>query len=64
VDYVRTYRDIDLQNDPNDIFDGTETNGEVAFSYSIPAQPSDNQAADHAFTCEGTSAPPPGYVYQ
>jgi hypothetical protein len=64
VDYVRTYRDIDLQNDPNDIFDGTETNGEVAFSYSIPAQPGDNQAADHAFTCEGTSAPPPGYVYQ
>ena len=63
VDYVRTYRDIDLQNDPNDIFDGTETNGEVAFSYSIPAQPGDDQAADHAFTCEGT-APPPGYVYQ
>ncbi len=62
VDYVRTYRDIDLQTDPNNIFTGSEKNGEIAFSYSIPAQPGDTQPKDVAFTCLG-AAPPPGWVY-
>lgn len=62
VDYVRTYRDIDLQTDPNNIFTGNEKNGEVAFSYSIPPQPTDTQPKDVPFTCMG-AAPPAGWVY-
>jgi len=62
VDYIRTYRPIDLQTNPNNSFKGTEKNGEVAFSYSVPAQPSDTQPADVPFTCIGAS-PPGGWVY-
>jgi len=57
VDYVRTYRDIDLQTDPNNIFTGTEKNGEVAFAYSVPPKPTDNQPKDVAFTCPGAAPP-------
>jgi len=57
VDYVRTYREVDLQTDPNDIFTGTEKNGEIAFSYSIPPKSSDTQPKDVAFTCPGASPP-------
>lgn len=60
VDYVRTYRDVDLATDPNKIFTGKEKNGEVAFSYGIPARPSDPPAP--AYTCIG-AAPPGGWVY-
>lgn len=62
VDYIRTYRPIDLQTNPNKIFKGTEKNGEVAFSYSVPPQSTDNKAADFAYTCIG-AAPPNGWVY-
>ena len=62
VDYVRTYRPVDLQSNPNKIFKGTEQNGEVAFSYSIPGKPSDNQAKDFPYTCIG-AAPPSGWIY-
>lgn len=62
VDYVRTYRDVDLKTNPNKIFKGTEKNGEIAFSYSIPPQPTDTNAADVAYTCIG-AAPPSGWVY-
>lgn len=62
VDYIRTYRAVDLQSNPNRSFQGTENNGEVAFSYSIPGRPSDNQAKDFPFTCIG-AAPPSGWIY-
>jgi hypothetical protein len=62
VDYVRTYRAIDLMTDPNGIFTGSEKNGEVAFSYSIPPQPDDTKPSDVAFTCLGAS-PPAGWKY-
>lgn len=62
VDYVRTYRAVDLQSNQNRNFKGTEQNGEVAFSYSIPGSPSDNQAKDFAYTCIG-AAPPNGWIY-
>ena len=62
LDYVRTYRAIDLQTNPNGIFKGTEKNGEIAFSYSIPPQPGDGQAKDANMTCMG-AAPPAGWVY-
>jgi len=62
VDYIRTYRAIDLQTNPNKIFTGNEKNGEIAFSYSIPPQPTDDQAKDFAYTCIG-AAPPGGWVY-
>jgi hypothetical protein len=60
VDYVRTYRAIDLQTDPNNIFSGTEANGEVAFTYSVPAQSTDSPIAP--YTCIG-AAPPATWVY-
>lgn len=62
VEYVRTYRDIDLRTNPNKVFKGTEKNGEVAFVYSVPPQPGDGRAADFAYTCIG-AAPPSGWVY-
>ena len=62
VDYVRTYRAIDLSTNPNGAFRGTEQNGEVAFSYSVPAQPTDTRPGDVPFTCTG-DAPPAGWVY-
>ncbi len=62
IDYVRTYRDIDLKTNPNEIFTGKEVNGETAFSYSIPAKPTDSQAKDFAYTCIG-AAPPATWVY-
>jgi hypothetical protein len=60
VDYVRTYRDVDLQTKPNGVFTGTEKNGEVAFSYSLPAKPTDT--VPKPYTCLG-AAPPAGWVY-
>ena len=62
VQYVRTYRAVDLQTNPNKAFTGNEKNGEVAFTYSVPPQPGDSQAADAAYTCAG-DAPPSGWVY-
>lgn len=62
VDYIRTYRPVDLQTNANKIFTGNEKNGEVAFSYSVPPQPTDNQAKDYSYTCIG-AAPPAGWVY-
>ena len=62
VNYVRSYRDIDLENNANALFSGDEVNGEVAFSYSIPAQAGDDLAADHAYSCMGKS-PPNDHVY-
>jgi len=62
VDYVRSYRAVDLQTNPNRIFKGTEKNGEVAFTYSVPAKATDSKAADFAYTCIG-AAPPSGWVY-
>ncbi len=62
VEYVRTYRDVDLKTNPNKIFTGKEVNGEVAFAYSVPARPTDMQAKDYAYTCLG-AAPPAGWVY-
>ena len=60
VDYVRTYRDVDLATNPNKIFTGKEKNGEVAFSYSLPPHPSDSPVTP--YTCLG-AAPPGGWVY-
>ena len=60
VDYVRTYREVDLATNPNKIFTGKEINGEVAFSYSIPPKPTDSQPT--TYTCLG-AAPPSGWVY-
>jgi hypothetical protein len=62
VDYVRTYRAVDLSTNPNKIFTGKEVNGETAFSYSVPAQPGDSQPKDFAYTCIG-AAPPTTWVY-
>lgn len=62
VSYVRTYRAVDLQTNPNRVFKGTEANGEAAFTYSIPPQPTDDQAKDFPYTCIG-AAPPAGWVY-
>jgi hypothetical protein len=62
VAYVRTYRAVDLQTNPNGIFSGKEVNGEAAFTYSVPAQPGDDQAKDFAYACLG-KAPPTGWVY-
>ncbi|MFO0611102.1 MAG: metallophosphoesterase family protein [Polyangiaceae bacterium] len=62
VDYVRTYRDVDLMTNPNQSFSGREKNGEVAFSYSLPASPTDTRPGDVPFTCS-EAAPPPGWVY-
>lgn len=62
VEYVRTYRAVDLQTDPNGIFSGTEQNGEVAFRYTVPPSPTDTQPSDVRFVCTG-DAPPPGWVY-
>jgi len=62
VEYVRTYREVDLQVNANGSFDGTEVNGEVAFSYSLPARPGDNLARNPQYTCVG-SKPPEGWVY-
>jgi len=62
IDYVRSYRAIDLQTNPNKVFTGSEVNGQVAFSYSIPAQPGDDQAKDFQYTCIG-AAPPKSWVY-
>lgn len=62
LQYIRTYRPEDLEQDPNAIFTGTEQNGEVAFSYSLPPQPGDDDAADFRYTCLG-DAPPTGWVY-
>ena len=42
VEYVRTYREVDLQVNGNGIFDGTEVNGEVAFLYK-PTHPTRRQ---------------------
>ena len=60
VEYVRSYRDIDLKTNPNGVFTGAERNGEVAFAYSVPAQPGDSPVAP--YTCLG-SAPPATWVY-
>lgn len=62
VSYVRTYRDVDLQTNPNKIFTGKEKNGEVAFTYSLPPKPTDTQPKDLGFTCMG-AAPPNTWVY-
>ncbi len=62
VEYVRTYRSIDLSTNPNKVFKGTERNGEIAFRYSVPPQPGDSVAADHQYTCIG-AAPPAGWKY-
>ena len=40
----------------NGIFDGTEVNGEVAFSYNLPTQPGDSLAQDAQYTCMGSKA--------
>lgn len=60
VDYIRTYRDVDLSTNPNKMFTGKEANGEVAFSYSIPPKPTDSPPSP--YTCLG-AAPPNGWVY-
>ncbi|MFO0642106.1 MAG: metallophosphoesterase [Polyangiaceae bacterium] len=60
VDYVRTYRDVDLTTNPNKVFTGSERNGEVAFSYSIPSSPADSPRTP--YTCLG-AAPPAGWIY-
>ncbi len=62
VDYIRTYRDVDIKTDPNKIFGGKAVNGQIAFSYSVPEKPGDRQAKDFAYTCIG-AAPPSGWVY-
>ena len=65
LQYIRTYRSIDLLMDANKaLYDSLSgrTNGEVAFSYSLPAQPGDDQAANNQYTCKG-DAPPTGFVY-
>ncbi|MFO0762238.1 MAG: metallophosphoesterase [Byssovorax sp.] len=62
VEYVRTYRAIDLATNPNQAFSGKEKNGEVAFAYTIPPKPTDTQPGDLGFTCLG-AAPPAGWVY-
>lgn len=62
VDYVRTYRAVDLQSNPNRAFKGTEQNGEVAFSYSVIPQPSDHKPQDVSFVCMG-AAPPASWIY-
>ena len=64
LEYIRTYRDVDLQTNPNKVFTGKEKNGEVAFAYSIPPQPSDGQAKDFVYTCLGDGkAPPADWAY-
>lgn len=60
VTYVRTYRKVDLDTNPNKVFTGTEVNGEEAFVYSIPPRPGDSPKA--AYTCLG-AAPPKGWAY-
>ena len=65
LQYIRTFRSIDLMLDANKaLYDSLSghANGEVAFSYSLPAQPGDDQAADHKYSCKG-DAPPLGFVY-
>lgn len=62
VSYVRTYREVDLQKNANKVFSGKEVNGEVAFRYSLPAQPGDSAAQDFAYSCLG-AAPPAGWIY-
>ncbi|HND12687.1 MAG TPA: metallophosphoesterase [Pseudomonadota bacterium] len=62
VDYIRTYRPVDLQSNPNRAFKGTEQNGEVAFSYSVVPQATDSRPQDVTFTCMG-AAPPATWVY-
>jgi hypothetical protein len=57
VEYVRTYRAIDLQTNANGQFSGKEQNGEVAFRYTIPPHPSDSQPKDVTFTCQGAAPP-------
>jgi hypothetical protein len=62
VQYVRTYRPVDLQQDPNHLFRPGTMNGEVAFTYSVPPRPSDTNPADVPFTCLG-AAPPATWGY-
>jgi hypothetical protein len=65
LQYIRTFRSIDLMLDANKaLYDSLagHSNGEVAFSYSLPAQPGDDQAGDHKYSCKG-DAPPLGFVY-
>jgi hypothetical protein len=63
IDYVRTNRDVDLKTNPNKVFTGKEVNGETAFSFSIPAKPTDSQAKDFAYTCVDPKTTPAGWVY-
>ena len=65
LQYIRTYRGIDLLLNANkDLYDSLagKTNGEVAFSYSLPAQADDDLATNNKYTCKG-DAPPVGFVY-
>ena len=49
VEYVRTYREVDLQVNGNGIFDGTEVNGAVAFSYRLPPPPGADRVCAKTF---------------
>jgi hypothetical protein len=62
VDYVRTYRDVDLQSNLNGSFKGTEKSGEVAFTYSVPSRTTDTDPASVRTPCPG-AAPPGTWKY-
>ena len=65
VQYIRTYRSVDLIANANAaLYDSLagKANGEVAFSYSLPAQPGDDQASNFPYACKG-DAPPTGFIY-
>ena len=65
LQYIRTYRSIDLLINANkSLYDSLagKTNGESAFTYSLPAQAGDDLAANNRYNCKG-DAPPSGYVY-
>ena len=65
VDYVRTYRNIDLLKNANkDLYDSLvgRVNGETDFSYSLPASPNDTSIAAAKYSCKG-DAPPTDFVY-
>jgi hypothetical protein len=53
VDYIRTYRDIDLQTNPNGHFNDDAANGETAFSYTIDDSGDivTDPSSDSAFEC-------------
>jgi hypothetical protein len=61
VEYVRTYRPVDLAQDPNDVFPPTAKSGEVAFTYSIPPEASDTSPSA-SVPCLG-AAPPTTWRY-